>query len=415
MSLTLGAFKLGFNRLAYLKFYLGTMHFVVLVNMFMAGHQLNTLIVAVVAIYSVVITLSFVVRRLNDPTIGLSYLDMCVLLFLSFSVMSVVLYLQPSNPASISGYLYGVNLLIVPIFLYFTVKELHAYDQERLLRFIFFLHVGLVLVGFVMFFWRPDFYTEYLRENLASRNAYEMWQIYSRLQSYLGSTAVGILAAITIVMLTLVRLRPFTRYLLLLLLLLAVLLTQQRGAYLSAIIATVFFFSYNKISIKYLLFVLTLVFVAVLFVVESSNEDVVYLVDYTANRITGDLVEGDPYSERAVTYRKGWGFLSDFPFGMGIGATLSATDSAGAHPGGQVVDANFMRILADLGLMGFILFMTVLAFGVRAVFVRRKSMGFIVILFIYCFQATGTNVFDSYYVGHLFWLFLGISDTASKG
>jgi cell division protein FtsW (lipid II flippase) len=194
-------------------------------------------------------------------------------------------------------------------------------------------------------------------------------------------------------------------------LLLAVLLTQQRGAYLSATVATLFFFFHSNISIRYLLVAIIIFFLGATFLIRSDKDIIESLVDYTANRISEDLIGGDAYSERAVSYRKALTLQGEFPFGMGIGATTSAADASGANPGGQVVDANYMRILVDLGAIGLYLFLAVLTFGARSVIVRHRSKAFIVILFIYAFQATGTNIFDSYYVTHLFWLFLGIIDT----
>jgi hypothetical protein len=35
-----------------------------------------------------------------------------------------------------------------------------------------------------------------------------------------------------------------------------------------------------------------------------------------------------------------------------------------------------------------------------------------VLLAVYCMVALGTNVFDMYYVGHLFWIVLGLIDSA---
>ena len=194
----------------------------------------------------------------------------------------------------------------------------------------------------------------------------------------------------------------------------AVLLTQQRGAYISAIFASLYYLSNNKINFKYLLLFVSIISVGGIYIFSTSINDEESYLYYTANRVTTDVINSNPYSERAISYQKGLMYLSEFPFGMGIGATTSAADNGGAHPGGQVVDANYMRILSDLGIVGLYVFIAVLVFATRSIFVRQRPKAFLVILLIYSFQATGTNVFDSYYVTHLYWLFLGIIDTPNK-
>lgn len=414
MNIVVGKFKLEFSRFNYVVFYLGLIHILTFINIFRAGAQFNTLVIDVVAIYSVTFATIYIAKRLYNPEIRPSLLDVAVLLFILYSILSIFFYLQPSNPASITAYFYGLHLLILPSFLYFTVAKFDACAQEKLLRFICSLHVVLVIIGMVLFFLRPDFYTDYLRERLATRNAEEIWQLYSRLHSYMGSSATGMLSAITIAILPIVKFKQLTKYILLLLLLFAVLLTQQRGAYVSAFIAMLFFLFYKNYNLKYLLLVVIISTAGIVLVSLSSDDVVGYVFNYTINRISGDMIGGDPYSERAVSYIKGLDFWSQFPFGMGVGATTSAADSAGAHPGGQVADANYIRILCDLGLFGLYLFLAVIIISVYAVYKNNKSKYFLVILFIYCFQATGTNVFDIFYVNHLFWIFLGIINADSN-
>jgi len=96
---------------------------------------------------------------------------------------------------------------------------------------------------------------------------------------------------------------------------------------------------------------------------------------------------------------------------LGIGATTSAADSQGAHPGGQVVDANYIRILADLGFIGFASFLMILFFVLIKSLKLKNGFAYLSIIAIYCMQALGTNIFDSQYVVHIFWLLLGFIDS----
>ena len=408
MRILLGTYRLSLNRFNYLVAYLGLIHVLTLWNVFRAGAQISALFIDLVALFSVGIAVTFIGRHLCFPQqLKFSVLDGLVFCFLLYQVVSLVLYLQPNNPAGISSYFYGVHLLVLPIFLYFTTARMTEEEQEKLLRFICYLHILLVVSGLLLFVLRPEFYTDYLRERLASRNVEEIWEIYSRLNSYMGSTAVGLLSAVTIALLPMVKMKKLTKYLLLIIFLLAVLLTQQRGAYVSACVATLFFLFYRNFSIRYLMLVVVLSAVAGYFIVSASFNEVNTLLDYTKNRIAVDLLGGGAFGERSDSYQKGWRLWSEFPFGMGLGATTSAADTGGAHPGGQVVDANYMRILCDIGFLGLIFFLAIVLAAVRSGLSCRGGAYLLVVIFIYCFQATGTNVFDIFYVNHLFWLLLG--------
>jgi hypothetical protein len=97
-----------------------------------------------------------------------------------------------------------------------------------------------------------------------------------------------------------------------------------------------------------------------------------------------------------------------FPLGVGLGATLSASEQASNSGLGQVVDANFARILADTGFLGLLLFLGIIAIALFISIKNRSLLFFSITILFYSFQALGTNVFDSFICIHLFWIFLGI-------
>jgi len=91
-----------------------------------------------------------------------------------------------------------------------------------------------------------------------------------------------------------------------------------------------------------------------------------------------------------------------------LGATTSAADLAQANLGGQVVDANYMRILSDLGLPGLSLFLFINGAVLWSLRKKPNRFAFMAALAIYGIVALGTNVFDHYYMGHFYWLLVGI-------
>jgi len=211
------------------------MNLLAFINIFLAGQKLSSLWLMPVAIGSALITVNYLQRLTAAERPVVSFVDLCVLAYFFYSILSVGLYVQPSNPASPRAYLYGVNLQIMPMLMYFSVKGLDSEDMDRILKFIVVLHVAFALIGIFLFFSRPNFYAEYLIDTLGFTDT---WQIYARLQSYWGSTATGILSAVTIVLLPNINVSRLVRNLLLVLFLVTIFLAQQRGAYMSGVLAT---------------------------------------------------------------------------------------------------------------------------------------------------------------------------------
>ncbi len=251
---------------------------------------------------------------------------------------------------------------------------------------------------------------------LADRLGYsEDWQNYARLQSDMGSTAVGILSAVAIVLLANVRMSGLLRYSLALLFALTIFLAQQRGAYVTGVIAFAFLLYRSRLSALQLTAAVGTMIVAVLVGLNSLGLDTDLLAGIFSNRIVDDLVMGDPLGERLVSYGKGLSFLAEHPFGLGLGATTSAAQDSGAHVNGQVVDAYYMRVASDLGVQGLALFLIVLAAAALQSLRQSVIRGLAVLVAIYSLQSIGTNVLDTFFVSHAFWLLLGLSGTEARG
>jgi hypothetical protein len=114
-------------------------------------------------------------------------------------------------------------------------------------------------------------------------------------------------------------------------------------------------------------------------------------------------------------YGPGLAYMVDFPFGVGLGGTSSGAQAAGLAARGQVVDANFMRILTDLGLLGLWSFVAILFLAARSALKKKDdSVGWMLLIGLICLICLGTNTLDSYYVSHCFWMFLGAIDTRDR-
>ena len=385
--------------------YLVAFNALMLLNVILPGQPLRSILLLPFAVVFLALTVASLVRLLSGLRPVDSWLEFFVIAYFIGSLASVVLYAQPGNPASVAAYIYGINLQVVPMLLFFSVRGMTAGDARALLKAVIFLQAWIAAIGILLYFTRPDFYAAYLQQTLGREPEF---QVFSRMQSYVGSTALGILSAVSIVLLTNVSVRPLLKFALLALFLLAIFLAQQRGAYVTGTLATAYFLYREKISPLQASIAIGCVIAVLMVMLAQLDLDVQFLSGIVDNRLVADLLQGDPFGERAKSYVKGLEFLSQYPFGLGLGATMSAADDAGAHVGGQIVDAYFMRVACDMGLPGAALFGSVLIAAVYAGLRSRIFHGFALVVAIYVIQATGTNVLDSQYVSQIFWLLLGL-------
>jgi hypothetical protein len=337
-------------------------------------------------------------------------LDLSVGLYVALSILSVVLYLQTDNPSDIQAYFFGIHHFVLPISLFFAVKALDRLQQLRLLRLVCALNLFAIGAGILLFFLKPAFYYTFLVEKLlVSLGPLEDWQVFGRMQSYLGSTAIGSLAGPTIILFVVLDL-PRKRVMFLLpVVLIGVALTYQRGGFVATAIATLYALAKllegRFVKALPVLMSLTLLVLGIYGYTQMDENSLDRLVDKYS---PASLYESLGADRRG--YGPGLSYFSDFPMGVGLGATSSVADSVGLTARGQVVDANFMRILADLGLMGLLSFLLVLWCAGKAALRRRNGFGWALLFGLIAAICIGTNTLDSYYISHCFWIFVGAVD-----
>lgn len=364
-------------------------------------------IVDMATIFPIVLALHY----LNSLIKGLTAtsLDLAVGIYLTISIFSVVLYLQPENPSEIQAYFFGLHHFVLPISLFFAVKTLHRFQQIRLLRLLCYLNVFAIGVGIVLFVLKPDFYHTFLVEKLlASLGPLEDWQVFGRMQSYLGSTAIGSIAGPTIVLLIVLDLPKKRALFILPVVFIGVALTYQRGGFVATSIAAMYALAKlvegRLIKIFPVLMSLTLLIVGIYLYPQMDQNNLERLMDkYSLTSLYETL------GEERRGYGPGISYFKDFPLGVGLGATSSIADSVGLSARGQVVDANYMR-LADLGLMGLLSFLLVLWCAGKAALRRRNGYGWALLFGLIAAICIGTNTLDSYYISHCFWIFVGAVD-----
>jgi hypothetical protein len=331
-----------------------------------------------------------------------------------YYLFTILCYFQYGNSYSIVNYLYGIHHCILPILLFYLVQLLHVNEVLLLLKRILFLNFFMCFIGILFFLLQPDFYTDYLKKLFNDLNLTELWQLYGRLQSYLGSTSVGNVATVSFVLTYFLIKRSSIKFLYFFTFGITVIFTQQRGPILLLLLAVFIIlinFLLNSSAIKKLIFfaILSISIIVIVKLYSSLiTDEVAEIFNYTVDKIANESNPGEVLSERAIGYVKAVQIIKMFPLGVGLGASLSASEQASNSGLGQIVDANFARILADTGIIGLLLFIVILVLALYKSIKSRRLLFFTITILLYSFQALGTNVFDSFICIHLFWIFLGI-------
>jgi hypothetical protein len=354
--------------------------------------------------------------KLSFRRLQISPLDFAVALYLIVSLVSGLTYLNPANPSAPESFIYGIHYFVLPMCLYYAVKMIDTARQDRLLRLVCFLNVAAIAFGLVLFYLRPGFYHAYLTEKVfgAVQIPMEEWQLFGRLQSYLGSTAVGTIAATTLVLLAVVPLPLKAALVSAPVLIIGSLLTYQRGGLFASLLAGVYLIvKAPKSLIAKVLLPFSMALCLLLSVFLYSDLDESYWIRLKDKYSWASVLEILNWRDRG--YAPAIDYIVDFPFGVGLGGTSSAAHGGGFATRGQVVDANFMRILTDLGMVGLLAFGVVLWQAAKtALHKKRRPGGWILLIGLFCLISLGTNTLDSFYVSHCFWLFLGVIDTRDK-
>jgi len=346
---------------------------------------------------------------LGHITRRLSWLDIWVLMYAAWSLASLVLYLQPGNPTRPIAYAFGVYNFVLPMACYFAMKSVSREQHTRVLSGLVLLNAFAVAYGLYLYVARPAFYTAYLTDRLTKgATDIQEWQYFARLQSYLGSTSVGYMCAVTLIIVTLSS--PRVRRLvpgLIPLFIVGAALSLQRASLLAAGIALTYLAFKARASAAMRAFMLvaiagTLVYGIVL--LQGTFKE------RLETRVTSDMTEGLSrfFSERG--YKPGLAYLRVFPLGVGVGATSSAANNAGLLTKPEVADANFMRIAADLGVEGLLFYLLVLGAAAARAWRSRHRAAWLCVLTAHSGIMLSTNVFDSYYISHTFWLLLAVID-----
>lgn len=324
-------------------------------------------------------------------------------LYILISAFSVVFYLF--NGRGIKLFFQGVSYTLIPSLLYLLgAKRARSYESSiAVSKDVIMASVTLMVIGLVFYYLFPEFYYSHIGQSLDTSH----WGIEDyRYGSYISSSNLGSLcvASICLFFLTLNTRNKFFNVIFIITILVSLLMCMQRSAWvMSGIFLTILLLVTNntrKTKIGMAFLAIFALFVIIEFSNKLFNE---YQLEMFLVR-TEQLNAVGMASERSSQWKNGLSVFMESPMGYGLGSMGHKAAQEGYK--GVVPDGNYFRILSELGIFGFIVFILLIIRSLRRG-LKTKNIELTLLILGYCAQAIGTNVFDLYFSSFVFWYILG--------
>lgn len=328
----------------------------------------------------------------------------CIYLF--SSLISMVAYMWNDRPLII--YVQALSFNFIPSLLYFIGRNIAEDSKAKqwalhtLNAFCFMMAIGTI--AYLAF---PGFYYQYLGQSIESF-AYGLGDY--RYGSFISSLALGSVSSISIVVYFYIfeELKKWQRISYLPLIILNVVMCMQRSAWIVAVIAlfcSVFykFKSNRKLRIRIIGFLFGLIIIISLIWLGRASIFTSAQLEYFENRL--EVVNiASMFGSRNSQWEAAWKvFLKNPLTGLGLG---SCGQKAAPYGLAVVTDGNHLRILAEIGIIGFLMFCYI---NIRAIWrsYKRKQFYFSLAIILYNMAAIGSPIFDQYYASFAYWIILG--------
>ncbi len=324
-------------------------------------------------------------------------------IYLLCSLFSAVSYTYNGRPFAV--YLSAIGFNVVPTLLYilgynasknriFTVD----YVNQLLLPPVILMGIGIVLYLIM-----PSFYYAHIG---VSPDSYTYGLGEYRYGAFVGSLALGSIcvSCLALVLSIFNELKTWKKLLYMLIIIFNVIFCMQRSAWGVACLLILYYF-YKRIregssSIIKILIVAVIVIIAgaAIIIPNLSEEQIIYF----GLRLQSFNMES--FLGRSEQWLEGLGIFKSNIWGFGLG---SVGQKAVPYNLEVVTDGNHIRILAELGVIGFLAFIVMNVTAFRG-FYRSHNYCLSFLIVCYNISAIGSPIFDQWYASFYFWLILGI-------
>lgn len=343
----------------------------------------------------IVFLLIFNIRYMKELLRGYNII---YLTYLFISLFSIVNYIYIEN--DFINFIQGVSYNLIPMYVFYLGIK-YKEDIKIILKPLLISNLVLVSIGLYFYYIKPGIYVNYLIKSIT--NYQNLGGAGYRLMSYIGSMEMGTICVISFFLVLFLK-DEYAKYMQLFMLLVftfALALTMQRSAWVAFIIAILIDIVYILVIKKNILALL-----GVAFSVPAST----LLANFIVSKVTPNSqlywiifriqMLDSAVSERTNQWDSSLQIFKDNFFGIGLGNLGHKSTSLI-----KVTDGNYLRILGELGFFGMLNFILLLLFSlVRSL---KINIYLFIIILVYIIQAIGTNVFDLYYVSHIYWVITG--------
>lgn len=346
-------------------------------------------------------TIILIVLFLNLRCLSLLFTNKAYLIYIICNLLSLCAYLFNDRPISL--YIQCISYNIIPSLLFLVGGHCAAYNGEGVFKKILNNNIIMMFIGLVILF-VPSLSV------IVESESIEYVGMGYRFGSYVGSLILGSVVAVSISILFICKdkISKIMKLVFALIISVTLVLTMQRGAWIAGSISAVLcFLIYLKTEKRKPLSIVGGVLIVVLSVAFIYFIYQNYFTDnfkmYFEQRLNNTTTTMDVITSRDYQWKDAISVFTEYPLGFGLGA---AGNKASAYGLQIVSDGNYFRILAELGIFGFLSFVVV---NVKAIIrsYKKNEPYYAVLLITFLLHAIGTNVFDFYYSSFIYWFALG--------
>lgn len=388
-------------------------------------------------IRDIFILVLFVIAYLNNKK-RMVIMNKMTLAVNIFIISLMIPFLLTTLKGYIGVAIQSAHLTLIPVLIYFSARSAQKNDLNFFPCFVrFFLYTGLSvgLISIYFYFSRPQLYIDLFTVlfTVDGSTSGEVALDYVRMMGPFFSPNVfgNYMATLSIMCFVIIVRgnRAIIYWFIFFISTANLILSFSRGSWLFEIIGLILVFIHLKGSIKAFAKIVVISILAfnlgILSLTYSSTIDLNDVINLRLSSISSS--ESDVY-QRFGNIDNVIKIVSENPLGAGLGAGSQASYGNSEfvrEAGVDVIDSYYLKVLAEGGLLGIILFVYSLLFSaiilVRKLkkvpqkpvnfYVERKNFVLISLSVLVgtVFQSVGSNPFDFIATAPFFWIFLGIS------
>ena len=332
-----------------------------------------------------------------------SILDWLVVSYVVYNLLSIIWLSKNGYPASV--YVQEFSNSILPIVFYFVGTSAGIRTKDFYKKYLYALLV-ICLLGLLLYIIAPQFYLDYLLDWEYTSKA-DAQTMRVRMNSVIGSTLLGFLAAVGIPVSSYFIMEKKDRLFGIIMLAMSLVfafLSNQRSAMVVAILAVLYvnhliFFEFKLIKRKYFMVecgTILLAFICLCIISLSSVQKIYYRLASLPSAI----------GERSGAWFSALNHMSSIWFGNGLGA--NGHKALGIEFAHVITDGGLIKVFCEEGIFGFSIFLAILILvtlgGLKQI---KHCYADLCIIAITLLQSIGSNILSFQIAVPIFWFAIG--------